>query len=135
MRIENQSAFDQAGTVATRHTVLRRTAIVFGAILLLALGLRFLFVFGINSFPVSEYDAVALRNQAFALFLFAACQLGGGALLRLIFRKPIPEIDRNEGKLDRCFSVLRWSLLFLVLSGLTAFLVLLYVRGSHAHFR
>jgi hypothetical protein len=100
-----------------------------GALLLLVVGLRFLNVVAIYSFPAGDSDR-ATRTQIFALLLFGACQLGGGGLLRSLFRKPIPEIDNNEGTLERSFSVLRWSLLFCAVSALAVFLIFIFARGS-----
>ena len=99
-----------------------------GALLLLVVGLRFFNVVAIYSFPVGDSDR-ATPKQIFALLLFGACQLGGGGLLRSLFRKPIPEIDNNEGTLERSFSVLRWSLLFCVVSALAVFLIFIFARG------
>jgi hypothetical protein len=131
--VVTNASIDRPSQPGVRHSVSRRLVAGLLAILLLALGLRSLFIFGIYSFPTGEPDSWAVRTQVIALLIIAACQLGGGTLLRLIFRRPIPEIDRNEDKLDRCFNVLRSSLLFVVLSGLTAFSYFLSVRSSHIH--
>jgi hypothetical protein len=128
--LENQSTASRTDGLQTGRRFLHNLGKVLGAVLLLALGLRFLNVFGLNAF-LNNYDAAAMRNQVFAFLLFVACQIGGGGLLRSLFRKPVPEIDRNEGMRDRFFSVLRWSLLFCGVSAITVFLFVIYVRGTH----
>src|SRR5712692_142444 len=126
MPLENERSSSQADGLHAGRTFLRNLGKMLGSVLLLALGLRLLNVFAINAFPVSDYDAEAIRNQIYAVLLFAACQLGGGGLLRSLFRKPIPEIDQDEGILERSFSVLRWSMLFCAVSALAVFLILIY---------
>ena len=101
--------------------------VVFG---LLVLGLRLLRVFFLNAF-LPAYDYKAARNQFFAAALFTLCQIMGGALLRFNFRKAIPEIDQHVDWLDRCFSILRWSLLFLGTSAVTVVLILLFERRRY----
>jgi len=40
---------------------------------------------------LSDYDAAAMRSQVFTFLLFVACQIGGGGLLRSLFRNRFPK--------------------------------------------
>ena len=58
MALENQSTASRTDGLQTGRRFLQNLGTVLGAVLLLALGLRFLNVFGLNAF-LSNYDAAA----------------------------------------------------------------------------
>jgi hypothetical protein len=66
--LENQSTASRTDGLQTGHRFLQNLGKVLGAVFLLALGLRFLNVFGLNAF-LSNYDAAAITISSRAACL------------------------------------------------------------------